>query len=73
MYSRMKTDIARHEILCFELATKFEQQYEVLNRCTEDIEALKTYALVNDLHMETYLPIQSATIAYEVGKNLIMS
>jgi hypothetical protein len=57
MYGRMKTDVIRHETLCFEIARKFEAQHEVLTQLTDSTESLKTYALVNDLHLEAYLPL----------------
>ena len=50
MYERMKTDIIRHKTLCFELATKFTEQHEVIIKISENIESLKTYSLLNDLH-----------------------
>ena len=62
----MRDDICRHEQLCFEIANKFDEQNNVLKQLTESIEAVKEYALVNDLHMEAYLPLQTATVAYEV-------
>jgi hypothetical protein len=55
------------------LATKFETHHEIIANSVEGIEALKTYAIANDLHMEAYQPIQTATIAYEVAKGLIPS
>ena len=61
----------RHETLCYELATKFEAQHNVLLDFAENIESLKTYALVTDLHLEAYLPMQIATIAFDVGKGII--
>ena len=30
MYQAMKADVIRHETLCYELATKFEAQHDVL-------------------------------------------
>ena len=57
MYTRMKEDIGRHETLCFELALKFEQQHTILSAVTDSIETLKNYALVNDVHLEAYLPL----------------
>jgi hypothetical protein len=41
-----------------------------MTEITDGIEVLKEYALVNDLHMEAYLPLQTATIAYEVSNIL---
>ena len=67
----MKTDLTRHETLCYELAKKFELQAVLLLDITSSIEALKTYPLVNDLHMEAYQPLQVAAIAYEVTKGLV--
>jgi hypothetical protein len=57
MYERMKVDICRHETVCFELANKFEDQYEVINAMSSNLETLKTYAMLNDLHIEAYQPI----------------
>ena len=71
MYERMKVDVGRHETLCFELATKFDQQYEVIWNLTNSMDSLKNYALLNDLHLEAYLPFQMAGLAFEVGKGLI--
>ena len=57
MYSVMKKEMMRHETLCFEIATKFEQQHSVILKLVDNIDALKTYSIVNDLHMEAYLPL----------------
>ena len=54
VYTAMKADVRRHETLCFELAQKFEAQHTILMEYAENIECLKTYALVTDLHMEAY-------------------
>ena len=32
------------------------------------MEAFKTYALANDLHMEAFMPMQMASLAYQVGQ-----
>jgi len=37
----------------------------------ENISALKTYTFINEMHMEAYLPLQSATIAYEVSRGVL--
>lgn len=37
-----------------------------------NIEALKTHALSTDLHLESTLPIQIASIAFDVGLGTIM-
>ena len=71
MYQAMKGDVRRHETLCYELVTKFEQQNELLLQFNENIEALKTNYLVTDLHLEAYLPVQTALIAYDVGKGIV--
>ena len=71
MYRRIKDDVIRHETLSYEIATKFEQHHDVMIQLSDHVEALKTYALVNDLHMEAYLPLQTATIAFEVGKGIL--
>ena len=73
MYERMKVDVGRHETLCFELATKFDQQFDVICQQTNSIEALKSYAIITDVHLEAYLPFQVAGIAYEVGKGLVQA
>jgi hypothetical protein len=39
---------------------------------SESIESLKTYSILNDIHLEAYLPLQIATLSFEVGKGLIM-
>ena len=70
MYNRIKEDVNRHETLCYEIATKFTQQHDVLVQIAENTLALKTYTLINELHMEAYLPLQSATIAFEVCKGV---
>jgi hypothetical protein len=67
----MKIDVGRHETLCFELAQKFDQQYEVICNLTNSMESLKNYAVINDLHLEAYLPFQVAGLAFEVGKGLV--
>jgi hypothetical protein len=43
----------------------------VLKEFLKNIEALKTYAICNDLHMEAYQPLQMANIAFEVTKGLV--
>jgi hypothetical protein len=68
MYKLMKADISRHEALAFEMASKFDVHHKVLKEASESIEALKTYALVTDLHLEAYQPLQIATIVYEIGR-----
>ena len=57
MYLRMKTDVKRHETLCFELADKFEKQHDVICQVIDNIEILKTYALTNDVHLEAFQPL----------------
>ncbi len=57
MYERMKVDVGRNETLCFELATKFYHQFDAINQLTESIEALKSYSVMTDLHIEAYLPL----------------
>ena len=42
----------------------------MLSEYAEHVEALKMYALVTDLHFEAYLPLQTATIAYDVVKTI---
>ena len=37
---------------------------------SEHINAIKSAALVTDMHLEAYVPIQSGLIAYEVCKGL---
>jgi len=54
MYQAMKTDVRRHETLCYELATKYETQYSALKDIAKSIEALKAYTIINDLHLEAY-------------------
>ena len=71
MYDRMKKDIVRHETLCYELAAKFEQQMKFMLKLTDNIESLKTSAMINDIHLEAYQPLQTASIAFEVGKCLV--
>jgi hypothetical protein len=67
----MKEDVKRHETLSYELACKFEEQHKVLLSYAENIESLKTYTLTNDLHLEAYLPLQMAGIAFECGKGIV--
>lgn len=71
MYEAMKEDILRHETLAFELALKFESQHDLLLQFSEHIEALKSHSLSTDLHFEAYLPLQTATIAYEISKGIV--
>lgn len=68
IYTKMKDNVTRHETLCYELATHFEAQHDVMWQINEKIEALQTYTTVNDMHLEAYLPLQTACIAYEVAK-----
>ena len=37
---------------------------------TDSIDALKRYALVTDLHLEAYLPLQTASIAFDVVRGV---
>ena len=37
---------------------------------SEQIDVIKTCSLATDLHMEAFLPLQMATIAFEVGKGI---
>ena len=67
IFDNTKGDIRRHETLCYELGTKFESHHEMLMQIVDNIESLKNYTFLNDLHMEAYLPIQTATIAFEVS------
>jgi len=46
MYGRMKEDVSRHETLCYEIANKFEIQHDILTQVTENIGALKTFAMI---------------------------
>ena len=71
MYEAMKADVMRHETLSFELASKFETHFDVFNQVCENIEALKSHALLTDLHLEAFQPLQTAAIAFEVGKGLL--
>ena len=57
MYTRIKDDITRHETLCFEIANRFEEQHSVMTQVGDNIETLKTHALITDLHLEAYLPL----------------
>jgi hypothetical protein len=47
----------RNETMCYEIACKFEHQHEVIDAVVENIETLKSYALMNDLHIEAYQPL----------------
>jgi hypothetical protein len=67
----MMEDVTRHEVCCCELAVKFDQQNDVMKQLIENIEHLKTYSIVNDLHTEAFLPLQIANIAFEVGKGIV--
>jgi methyl-accepting chemotaxis protein len=54
MYQRIKEEMVRHETLCFELAEKFEAQHDLICQVCNNMDALKDYTIVNDLHMEAY-------------------
>ena len=56
-YEQINQDIMRHETMCYEIACKFEHQHDVIDTIVENIETLKSYALMNDLHMEAYQPL----------------
>lgn len=71
MFHIMKEDVLRHETLSFELAKKFESQHEILLQFAENIEAIKSHALMTDLHLEAYLPVQMASLTYEICKSLV--
>ena len=64
LQKRVKIDLDRHELISAELAQKLEKQ-------STEIANLKTFSLATDLHLEAYLPLQCATIAYEVGKAMV--
>lgn len=53
----MKADVHRHETLCYELAKRMEVHRSQLIDHSDNIENLKTYAIITDLHLEAYLPI----------------
>ena len=53
----MKADVHRHETLCYELAKRMEVHRSQLIDYSDNIENLKTYAIITDLHLEAYLPI----------------
>lgn len=57
MQKNMKTDVHRHETLCYELAKRMEVHRSQLIDHSDNIENLKTYAIITDLHLEAYLPI----------------
>ena len=71
MYNRVKEDVGRHETLCYEIAMKFTQHHDMMIQLGENVAALKTYTLINELHMEAYLPLQTATIAFKVTKGVL--
>ena len=70
MYVYIKEDFIRHEALFFEMARKSEQNTKTSLDFFDKIEALQKYTLMNDLHLEAFLPLQTASIAFEVGKGL---
>ena len=51
--------------------TTLDSKFALLERVTSEfsinIEALKTHALTTDLHLESTLPLQTASIAFEIG------
>ena len=51
---------------------KFEIFERVASEFQINIEALKTHALSTDLHLESALPLQIASISYEVGIGAIL-
>lgn len=51
---------------------KFEVFERVMSEFQINIEALKTHALSTDLHFESSLPLQIASIAFDVGIGAIM-
>jgi hypothetical protein len=67
----MKEDLLRHETLTYELAKKFESQHHILLQFAENIEAVKSHALMTDLHLEAYLPVQMAALCYDICKGLV--
>ena len=71
MYQCMKEDVLRHETLSYELAHKFESQHEILLQFAAHIEALKSHCLMTDLHLEGYLPLQVASLSYDICKGLV--
>ena len=56
--------------------TKQGQKFEIFERVSSEfminIEALKTHALATDLHLESTMPLQIASIAFEVGIGAII-
>ena len=47
----------KHENLAYEIANKLEVHQEVLLEVSEAVDAVKTFALVTDLHLEAYQPL----------------
>ena len=45
---------------------------KLANEFHKNIEGLKTHSLVTDLHLEAYLPIQVASIAYDVSSGAVV-
>jgi hypothetical protein len=50
----MQEELRKHDVLAYEVASKFELHKEVLLEMSEAVEAIKTFALVTDLHLEAY-------------------
>ena len=50
---------------------KFIHYEKIANEFNKHIEALKTHCLTTDLHLESTLPLQVASISYEVCSSLV--
>ena len=50
---------------------KFSKYEKIANEFNRHIEALKTHCLTTDLHLESTLPLQIASISYEVSSSLV--
>ena len=50
---------------------KFKSYEKIANEFNKHIEALKTHCLTTDLHLESALPLQVASISYEVCSSLV--
>ena len=70
-YESISDNLVRHEVIVTEVANKLDHHHEVLTDLGHNITELKKYAVMSDLHMEAYLPLQIANIAFDLGKCIV--
>ena len=71
LYANSFDDMNRHGTRLGLVEEKFGHYEKIANEFNKHIEALKTHCLTTDLHLESTLPLQIASISYEVSSSLV--